>query len=79
MMDADDSVNSPAHRRFLVEVRGILHVEAPDGEAADRLVTAWIDAIGRHEAPPSSDVNIGWLRVFPESDDGNGGSGPAPS
>jgi hypothetical protein len=63
----DEAPRSPV--RYLVEVRGVLHVDAPDGRAADRLVREWIAAIGRHEAPPSPEVNVGWLRIFPETDD----------
>ena len=61
---------SAPKRRFLIEVRGVLRVDAPDGDTARRAVEQWIEAVSRGEAPePSAGIAVGWLRVWPERDE----------
>jgi len=57
-------------RRFLIEVRGVLHVDAVDGETARRAVEQWIAALKAGEAPePVAGMAVGWLSVWPERDE----------
>ena len=61
-------------KRYLMEIRGVLHVDAPNGDAAREAVQAWIDATVKaaeaaQDTPPAEGkptVRIGWLRPFPE-------------
>jgi hypothetical protein len=58
-------------RRFLIEVRGVLHVDAPDGDTARRAVEQWVEALRKGETPePAAGITVGWLRVWPERDEG---------
>jgi hypothetical protein len=61
-------------RRFLIEIRGVLHVEAPDGDIARHAAEQWIAALGREAGTePAPDISIGWLRVWPERDEATDG------
>ncbi len=63
-------------RRFLVEVRGMLHIDAYNGEEADRAVEAWIVGVGRGEAAVLPDgARVGYLRIYPETEESPGWSG----
>ena len=73
--------NKPKQKRYLVEIRGVLHVDALDGQAAHEAALAWIESVSAAEAkngggaakaesPPKDNepiaVCVGWLRPFPE-------------
>ena len=63
-----DSQSLP--HRFLIEVRGVLHVEATDGNTAEAQVDQWIANLGTGEAAPlPTEIRVGYLRIFPESEE----------
>lgn len=59
----------PSKRRFIIEVRGVLQVEANTGEEANRATEEWIAAVGRGETLPHPLVRVRWLRPHPERED----------
>ena len=81
-MSDDIKTNSPPHppqkptKRYLMEVRGVLHVDAPDAAAAQKAVQQWIAAASeipaaladaeKNEAQASPQIRIGYLRTFPD-------------
>lgn len=79
MSDNKQGDKPPKQKRYLVEIRGVLHINAPDGETAYNAALAWIEAASSDEKPPQNEaethepnasektfVRVGWLRPFPE-------------
>ena len=55
---------------FLIEIRGVLQVDADSGDAAERQIEAWIIAVGRGgTAVLPAGARFNWLRIDPESDE----------
>lgn len=63
--------NLDGKHRILVEVRGILAVEAESGDAANQVAEAWIQTVSRYEPSAAAlpQLRVRWLRIFPETDD----------
>ena len=65
--------NERKSRRFLVMVRGVLHIEAESGDEANRKAGEWIAAVGEGQpAPADPGVALDWLRIEPFEADNPG-------